>query len=266
MKRKKGPFIVLFLFFILLCANLSFGQKGFLMTERKVVEKYRLADAKFQKGKGYFIKGKDDKAEKEFRACLEIMPGHADALFFLSQIDYKKGDFNQALADIEKAKENYQHIGEFFTFTHQQRLETLRDEKMKMENEILTLQGQLAMAKTEEDKQKIQASINNVRALMMTIDTRLNEPLPDVLKTPADYYYFHGNILFKLNKFQEANDQYLEAIRIEPTHASAYNNLINLYFMGKNYEIALQFINQAEANGVKLNQKLKEAVLKAAGK
>ena len=36
--------------------------------------------------------------------------------------------------------------------------------------------------------------------------------------------------------------------------------------MAKSYDEALKLVNQAEANGVELNPKLKEAVLKAAGK
>jgi len=79
-------------------------------------------------------------------------------------------------------------------------------------------------------------------------------------------YYIHGNILFKLQKFEQARDQYLEAIKTDPRHPGAYNNLINMCYMAKSYEAALKFLNQAEANGVQLNPKLKEAVLKAAGK
>lgn len=252
--------------FILLAADWSFGQRDFNMAERKLVDKFKMADAKFQKGKGLFVKEKYEKAEMELRACLEIMPEHADALFFLSQIDYKKGDFEQALADIEKAKSNYEFIGRLYTFTHQERLEALRDEKFKLENDVMNLQTALSRITSQEERQKVRMSIDRVKNDISAINLRLNEPIPPVLKTPAEYYYFHGNIFFKLKKFEEAHDQYLEAIKIEPKHASAYNNLINLYYMTKNYEQALKFIDQAEASGVKFNPELKKAVLKALGK
>jgi len=252
--------------FILLTAVWSFGQRGFNMAERKLVDKFKRADAKFQKGKGLFIKEKYEKAEVELRNCLEIMPEHADALFFLSQIDYKKGDFEQAIADIEKAKSNYEFIGQFYTFTHQERLEALRDEKFKLENDVMNLQNELSRVVSQEDKQKIQMSIDRIKNDISAINLRLNEPIPPVLTTPAEYYYIHGNILFKLKRLQEAHDQYLEAINIDPKHSSAYNNLINLYYMSRNYEAALKFIEKAEASGVKLNPELKKAVLKALGK
>jgi len=266
MKNKMLLILTLVFSFLLLAADWSFSQRDFHMTERKLVDKFKMADAKFQKGKGLFVKEKYEKAEMELRACLEVMPEHADALFFLSQIDYKKGDFEQALADIEKAKSNYEFIGQLYTFTHQERLEALRDEKFKLENELTTLQDQLNRASTDEERQKIQASIMQVKNSLSPINSRLNEPIPPVLKIPAEYYYFHGNVLFKLKKFDEAHDQYLEAIKIEPKHTSAYNNLVNLYYMSRNYELALKYIKQAEANSVKLNPELKKAVLKALGK
>jgi pentatricopeptide repeat protein len=266
MKSRMLILLTLALFLLLLMADWSFCQRDFHMAERKLVDKFKMADAKFQKGKGLFFKEKYDRAEKELRACLEIMPEHADASFFLSQIDYKKGDFEQALAGIEKAKSNYEFIGQLYTFTHQERLEALRDEKFKLENEVITLQNEISRITGEEDRQKVQLSIDRIKNNISIIDSRLNEPIPPVLEIPADYYYFHGNVCFKLKKFEEAGDQYLEAINIEPQHVSAYNNLISLYYMAKNYEQALKYIHQAEASGVKLNPELKKAVLKALGK
>jgi pentatricopeptide repeat protein len=266
MINKRTTFIVVFLSLLLFAAHVSFGQRGLGIEERKLVDKFKRSHARFEKGKGYFIKEKYDQAEKEFKQCLGIMPEHADAYFFLAQIGYRKGDFNQALADVEKAESNYKLIGQFYTYTHQLRLEQLRDDKARLQGELASLQEQLARARSDEDRQKIQMAMNPLQSELSAVNTGLNEPLPDVMTTPADYYYVHGNILFKLQKFQEARDRYLEAIKTNPRHTNAYNNLINLYYMAKNYEGALKLLSQAEAEGVQINSKLKEAVLKAAGK
>lgn len=66
-----------------------------------------------------------------------------------------------------------------------------------------------------------------------------------------------------MRKFQEAHDQYLEAIKIDPKHENTYNNLINLYFMTKQYKRAMDYVNKAEADGVAINPKLKKAILEA---
>ena len=77
---------------------------------------------------------------------------------------------------------------------------------------------------------------------------------------PADYFYLHGNIYFKLRDYQQARDQYVEAIERDPKHEKAYNNLINIYFMAKQYEKALELVENAESDGVSINSKLKEAI------
>jgi len=263
MKNRKLFFIVLILFLILPEANLSFGQRGHHVVEKKLIERFKMAEPKFQKAKEFFIEGKYTKSERELRKCLEIMPEHANAHFLLSQINYKNGNFAQALADMEKAKANFDLISQLYNFTHEERLEHLREQKMNQETHLVTLQQQLGQVRTNEDKQKIQTSISLTKSLISQINTHLNEPVPPALQISAEYFYFHGNILFKLKKNQEAFDQYKEAVKIDPQHTNAYNNLINLFLMAKNYQGALYYVNQAEGNGVEVNPKLKDAVLKA---
>jgi tetratricopeptide (TPR) repeat protein len=266
MKRDYPGFVILFLSFFLLWTQTTFGQKTIETEEKNIIQKFRVADVKFQKGRENFNKGKYDKAGQEFQDCLKVMPQHSEALFYLSQIEHNRGDFDQALTDIEKAKANFHLLGDFYTWVDTQRLDSLRQEKMKLQQQLGNLQTQLAQARSDTDKRKIQTSVESVSSQIKVVDSRLTEPLPALLKMPADYFYFHGNILFKLKKYEAADDQYLEAIKADPSHTNAFNNLINLHYMAKDYEGALKFLNQAEVNGVKINPSLKEAVLKAAGK
>jgi pentatricopeptide repeat protein len=262
--RKKESVLILVVLFVLMGTISSFGQRDFLMEERKLVEKFKFADKHFAKGKEYFIKGNTAKAEKELGKCLEIMPEHADALYFLSQIDYKKGNFDQALEKIEKAKANFDFIAKFYTFTHQTRLESLREEKQKLEMNLMDLQNRLPSITNQDERQRVESAIANTRNDISIIENRLREPIPPVLDTPADYFYIHGNTLFKLKRYQDAHDQYVEAIKRDPKHGNAYNNLINLYFIAKDYQEALAYLKKAEANGAQINPELKKAVEKAA--
>jgi stress-induced-phosphoprotein 1 len=88
-------------------------------------------------------------------------------------------------------------------------------------------------------------------------------PISSEEEIPADYCYINGNIYFKMKKFQEAHDQYQEAITIDPSHGDSYNNLAALYFQVKQYQKALNYLNQAEENGAKVNPEFKKVVLKA---
>ena len=95
------------------------------------------------------------------------------------------------------------------------------------------------------------------------INDRLKTPIATVSEMPADYYYVHGNILFKLKKYNESFKQYMETVRANPNHGNAYNNLANLNFMAKRYEKASYYFEKAESCGAKVNPKFKKAILKA---
>lgn len=258
---KKRICVTLIVFVLLLGTDFSFGQKHFYMNEKKIYEKFKIADAIFFKGKKHFLKGKYKKAEKELKKCIETMPEHVEAHFYLSQILYKNEDFQKALEHIEKAKANYEFMVALYEYGYQQYIFQLREQEDTVDSQISKLREKLAAASPQE-KSMIEVQIDSQETTKNVIRSRLNEPLAPSESIPADYFYFHGNILFKLNKYQEAFKEYLEAIRINPQHENAYNNIANLYFMGKEYKKALDCVNQAEANGVRINPELKKAILK----
>jgi pentatricopeptide repeat protein len=240
MTNSKQTLSIISLTIFILCLFLSsFAQEDFTREEKRLFQSYQAANKRFEKGKKEFGKGKLDKAEKEFSEALKIMEKHADSHFMLAQIAYKKGDLELARSRMEAAKENYHFIVKM---------------KMNME-QVRILKMQEARDAGTYDERGSEA-----------IDHRLSRPVATKDEIPADYHYIHGNILFKLREFQQAHDMYVQAITVEPKHKDAYNNLINIYLMSKQYQKGLDYLKMSEENGVKINEKLKEALLKAAGK
>jgi tetratricopeptide (TPR) repeat protein len=255
-----------------LCFESMYAQREFHMVEKKLVEKYKLAQKYYLNGKKNFIKDDLKKAEEELDKCLQVMPEHADAYYLLAQIEYKKGSFEKALDDIQKAIANHEYIAQFYTFTHQERLETLREQKRKAEEQILALQDELNKlagmtgSDAEMQRARIRSEIQTKQSGIAQIDSQMHEPVPDVLQIPADYYYMHGNIFFRMKQFQNAYEQWIKTIEIDPKHGNAYNNLANLYFMSKQYEQALKYLELAESSGAEVNPEFKKALLKAVDK
>lgn len=230
---EKQIFISLIVFIFLLGPNISFGQKHFYANEKKMYEKFKIADAIFFKGKEYFLKGNYKKAEKELKKCIETMPEHVEAHFYLSHVLYKKEDFQKALEHIEKAKANFELMADLFTYAHHQYILQLREQVDTIDSQISDLQDKLFGTTDADTKRNFEAQISSLEQKKGTIRSRLTEPVSPSESIPADYFYFHGNILFRLNKHQEAFREYFEAIKKNPQHGNAYNNLANLYFMGK---------------------------------
>ncbi|MCP5109118.1 MAG: tetratricopeptide repeat protein [bacterium] len=207
-----------------------------------------MAKRMFEKGKVFFLKKKWTKAMNGFQQCLESYPKYSQADYFLSQIYYNQGDYIKAQEHIDKAKANYSTMANLLIASQQKYMETLRERRRELQD----LLGDVSPRESEPIKKSISE-----------IDSRLNEPIPVMAEGSAEYFYFHGNILMKLKKFNNAHAQYIQALKLNPKHGSASNNLANLYYMVKKYEKALEYLNQAEANGVKINPKFKAAILKA---
>lgn len=259
-KRGISNLLVIFIFF--LGINYIFGQKGFFADEKKMIQKFKIADKFFQKGKSYFIKKKFNKAEKELNKCLEIMSQHSEACFYLSNIFYDRKDIKQALKYIEQAEKNFKFITKMHVSAFDDYLKQLREQKNGLEEKLLDYRGRLARTQNIAQKRELENVINSIDGNIRLINSKLSDPLPPVAKIPSGYYYLHANIFFKMKNFKEAYTQYMETIKLNPKHGKAYNNLAIIHYMSKQYQRALEYLNKAEANGAKVNPKFKEAILK----
>lgn len=267
-------FLIPMVIALLVLGEASFGQENPAREEIELLKKYQSLDKNFEKGKMFFVREDYTKAEKEFEKILETLPEHADAHFFLSQIFYREGDLEKAVEHVQKAKENYMlsakmkvKMAEVSKIKLEKRKLEFEDQLKELEEKTVSLSDKSEHAE-EEGKMKtsIQDKIDDIKKQIENIDNQLNMPLPSEDEIPADYFYLNGNIYFRMKKFQEAHDQYQEAVQIDPSYGDAYNNLAALYFQVKQYAKALQYLNQAEENGARVNPEFKKAVLKALGK
>jgi len=86
--NRKASYVFSFLigFMLILGTNFALSQKHFYMKEKQMYEKFKMATKYFEKGKSYFQNEKFKKAEEEFNTCIEKMPEHVYAHFYLTQI------------------------------------------------------------------------------------------------------------------------------------------------------------------------------------
>jgi len=241
------------------------GQKDYTREEKQLFQRFKVANSSYEKGKKHFLNEEYKEAEKELKKCIKRMPEHSGAYFFLSQISDKKGNLDKSLEQIEKAKENFANMTKIKTNIEQLYIFELREQKSQKEERIRELRMSLPNV-APQDRGAVEGAIGAIEGEIGTINSRLTTPIPSPEEIPADLFYFHGNIFFKLRKFEEAYAQYQEAIRINPKYGDAYNNLANLYYISKQYEKALECLNQAEASGTEVNPEFKKAVLKALDK
>jgi len=261
--------LVLIVFFLLMGGYFIFGQQRYMLNEGEA-PKFKLAKQLFQKGQQLLLKEKYNKAIKPFKECLKIFPKFAHADYYLAQISYKNGDFLGALVHIETAKENYDYLSKLGVNTQLEYFDRLRSQKMELKERLTDMKARLDRLLARGNPMAYAAQIAELRAQIASaeqsirmIDDRLRKPIPDEAKMPADYYYHHGNILFKLKRYGDAFSQYLEAVKTDPCHINSLTNLANLKFMARKYQDALSYLEKAEKCGGKVNPKFKEAILAA---
>jgi tetratricopeptide (TPR) repeat protein len=235
--------------------------------DQEILQKYKACQGDLNKGIDSFKKEKYDKAEQSFLKVLERLPEHSEASYLLAQIYYKQGNLEKGLEMIQNAEDNFAVLGRILYRRQISRTDQLNAQREQAQQEISQLESQLAQAKTDAQRAAIQQQINQIQSRLGTPEmAQEKQDRMETLTVPGDYYYVHGNFLFKMKKYQEAMDQYLKAIEVEPRHGNAYNNIANLYFMSQQYDKALEYLEKGEANGAKVNPEFKKAILKALGR
>jgi tetratricopeptide (TPR) repeat protein len=268
-RKKVSIPVVLIGSFLLMGGYLLFAQQRYMLNESEA-PKFKLAKQLFQKGQQLLLKEKYNKAVKPFKGCLKIFPKFAHADYYLAQISYKNENFLQALEHIEKAKENYDYLSKLGVNAQLEYLDRLRTQKMELQERLRDMKARLDRLRGRGNPMayasqiaELEAQIASAEHTLHQIDERLRKPIPDEAKMPADYYYHHGNILFKLKRYGDAFSQYSEAVKTDPCHINSLSNLANLKFMARKYQDALSCLEKAEKCGGKVNPKFKEALIKA---
>ncbi|MCX6582078.1 MAG: tetratricopeptide repeat protein [Candidatus Aminicenantes bacterium] len=267
MKKKE---LILFLLFT--AVQVLPAQQRFTMEEGET-SKFKMARQLYERGKQLLAGESYDRAEKAFKDCLEIFPKFSYARYYLSQLYYYRKDYVTALALVEKAKEDYEFISDYWVKFQLQYLDMLRQEKMGLEEKIRDIKDIIAAknykARTPEEQiaeqMDLEGQQSGAELELREADEKIKNTIPTAPEMAANFYFLHGNILFKLKKYNGAYAQYLEAVRVNPAFGNAYNNLANLNFMGRRYKEALFYLEKAEKCGAAVNPKFKKDVLQALG-
>ncbi len=209
-----------------------------------------------------------------FKKNLKTFDMYADADFYLSRIYYRSQDYNKALEHIERAKKNYKIFAALTATSLKQYRARLRTYQQNLELELREIETELANHPTEVThnsqsaklKQDLELAIAEKKRSLDSVKNRLSTPMDQSTKIPADFFYIHGNIFFKIKEFNRSYKEYLKTIEINPKHGNTYINLANLNYMGRRYKQALVYLEKAENYGAEINHNFKKTVLEALNK
>jgi tetratricopeptide (TPR) repeat protein len=196
-----------------------------------------------------------DEAKKLLEPVLKLVPNHAEGHFLLARMAYEGRDFAVALDHIETSEGSLKNLDQCYA-------KILADTKAKDEVEARDVQTSVEVLKgTGTDSSgDIFATKQHHLDYLKTKELFSREVS---FVVPSDCSFLHGNCLYRVGRASEAATQYQLAIRSNPVHAKAWNNLINLYWEAKDFAEARTALAKAEAAGVVIQPKLKQSVLEA---
>lgn len=243
----------------MLAAREGFGQSGYRQVDTQRLVSYREAAKIFEKARASFGKRRFRDAAEQLRACLTRFPELSDAHLLLAKILYMQKDFSGALVEVERAEKSHEAVGDLMSRMQQDRLLEMRRRRGDSEDLIRSLNASLAQASSDEERTILDKIARAERGLA-ELDRALEDPFPNQGVIPAPYHFLHGNVLLKLQRFEDAVRQYEQALRADPAYGDAANNLATIYHATRQFERAAAVLAEVEARGAAVNPELKKAI------
>ena len=200
-----------------------------------------------------------DQARALIQSCLTKVPDHFEAHYYLAVMAYESKDYVTALACIERAMTSLAELDRLY------QAGVAEVEASNLRN-LSLLESTLEQADMGAGYNGCRdGEIQSLRAAI-SLEKRKSGPLSrsgDPFAAPREYPFLHGNCLFQIGRHAEAQLRYQAALQLDPTYGNAWNNLINLLWVDRDYDQAKACLRKAEAAKVQINPKLRLAVLSA---
>jgi glyoxylase-like metal-dependent hydrolase (beta-lactamase superfamily II) len=247
-----------------LCVSLVLGPAARALRGEDVNESLRRLEAAagpYGRALEAFRAGRFDRAEAELRVCLEKFAGHAYAHYYLANIQYIRKDYAAALASMDLALAGFDALAALDA-----RVEDLKTERRHELRRALAVMAEGPV--TCRESRSIEWDQDALEDEEFASERAAARRSQALTRLKAHYTYFRGNVLMQLRRVPEAMRGYEDAVRLDPRHGDAANNLMAIFFLAGEYEAAGAVLEKAEAAGVDetLNLELKERLLKALGR
>ena len=229
----------------------------------QLVNAYSTLAPRINKARSALRKGRLEACESIARECLAALPEHHEALFLLAQAAYQKGEYGRALDEIRAAEDGSARMARAVASLEQRKKKAQADEMVRLSDEIADLAASAAAVKGRGSciPDKYDAALEDTKQELISEEEERNSANPAAAGVPALYLFWHGNVLFKLGRTDEAEALYKRALAVDPKFGETYNNLINLLYAAGRVDEAREVLAQADAHKAKVHPGLKNAVL-----
>jgi glyoxylase-like metal-dependent hydrolase (beta-lactamase superfamily II) len=220
--------------------------------------RFRDCHREFAQGRDLLGQGKLDDAAQKFSACTDKMPEHAYAHYYLANIHYLRQNHAAALAAIERAEAHIDTMMRLDAVAREQRIKDMDDAEILLARAYEATRS--CMERMRIDTVAMQVEQEEMKARESAGRERLFRE-----ELRSEYACMHGNILFKLQRFDDALERYAAAVQANARNSQAANNIIAIFYLARRFAEADRCLQEAETAGIgdQINLQLKALVYQA---
>lgn len=203
-----------------------------------------------------------DEATKEFQAALDADEKFALAYYGLGRAEMGRKNFQKAIAAYSDCKKLYIRLGG-------ERYGNQMDYKRRIEDRMLEYETALQQAQQVSSgkaaSQSQQLYVTELRSQLQQLQLAKDRTDSNVTIDATVPYFVPmalGAAYFRAGQFADAEREYNEAIKTNPSSGETHNNLAVLYLTTDRLADAERAIARAEETGFKVNPGLKDDIKK----
>jgi len=213
--------------------------------------KIMLAKGRFEKGMKFLEEGKEAEGKMELDEALKLFPDYADAEIQLGNLSMRRRNYSEGLAHYLQAEAALSHL---------QGIARLREvERRKRIQESIDVVQERIEGLRHSNRAGDSAGIGQEMVKLEKLRQEQTKVLPpEGNPFPAELHFLTGNARMNLEKYDEAIQDYGQALALRPNYGEVHNNLAVIYLYRKDYARAWDHLHSAEKAGVRINPQFRE--------
>ncbi|MET0163527.1 MAG: tetratricopeptide repeat protein [Vicinamibacterales bacterium] len=216
----------------------------------------------FRSGMSALAMEKYEKAEAEFQNAVLIDPLFDAAFYGLGQVYMATKRYSEAVRAYINSRDAFKASLAADKFDAEAADRRVRDQLQASKDYGRQLQR---MSQTQSPT--LVAAIERNKEEQRQLESRLGRAKGAAsLPVPAGLSMALGSAYYRVGDIENAEREYLEAVRVDPAFGEAHNNLAVLYMLSGRLQQAEQAIGLAEKAGFNVNPRLKEDLKQRVGK
>jgi Flp pilus assembly protein TadD len=193
-----------------------------------------------------------EEAEREFKAAIALDP-------LLELAHYGLGQAYMGSKRYAEAVQAYRRCREVFFSNARDRLANNVDAERRLEDQILSLQDYRRSLETGRLRTfNTSATITRLDSEIAQLQAARHKGESGAPETPPYISTALGSALFRTGAFPEAEQEWRNAVAVDPTIGEVHNNLAVVCMLTGRFDEAEREIKLAEKNGFKVRESLKQ--------